>query len=575
MPDPSRPIRRRFLQVGARRVHYVRCGEGSPVVLIHSSPANISLLAKEIERLSADHSVFAFDTPGFGLSDPLPLATMTVADLADAMADTLAAIGMPRCPVFGTHTGAAIALELGVRHPDRVSGLVLDGVPAFTDAECAAYFGDYFRPLPPSNLGGHYAEAWTRFRDQSIWFPWSERVPANLNAYDLGPPHSTHLWVSMFFEAADHYAPAYRAASFYGARAIAAVGELMLPAVFTATESDMLYPHMDRLPPLAADQAIVPIGDSFRQKRDLIADAFARYAVAADPPADRDAIGSTATVARQFVDTGSRQIHVRHAGDRSSPALLLVHDAPGSSEQSASLIAALAERFFVVAPDLPGCGESDAFGKKPTVAMFADDLARLLTTIGVDRAALYGIGFGSSVALAFANAHPGRTVALALQGLLLPDAGERADMRDRYAPPIAIAADGGHWYRTWLMLRDSQVYWPWYDRRRAALRRVDADFAARPLHRWTMDVMRAAATYGDLIRACLDDDAAKALGTANAAVFRIVQSQTPLSVHDDRFAALCPAAPVVDGDAAGLASRLAMTFDHNSHTNRVYSRNRH
>ena len=131
---------------------------------------------------------------------------------------------MPRCPVFGTHTGAAIALELGVRHPDRVSGLVLDGVPAFTDAECAAYFGDYFRAAAgQATWAVIIAEAWTRFRDQSIWFPWSERVPANLNAYDLGPPHEhASLGRSMFFEAADHYAPAYRAASFYGARAIAA-----------------------------------------------------------------------------------------------------------------------------------------------------------------------------------------------------------------------------------------------------------------------------------------------------------------------------------------------------------------
>ena len=143
MTDSAMPIVRRFQQVGDRRVHYFRSGDGPPAVLIHSSPANARLLFKEIERLSRDFTVFAFDTPGFGLSDPLPLTTMTVADLADAMARTLDAIAMPRCPVFGTHTGAAIALELGVRHPERMTVLVLDGVPAFTDAECDAFFGDY------------------------------------------------------------------------------------------------------------------------------------------------------------------------------------------------------------------------------------------------------------------------------------------------------------------------------------------------------------------------------------------------------------------------------------------------
>ena len=247
-------VKRRFLQIGQRRVHYFRAGEGPPAVLVHSSPANARLLLKEMECLAPGHTVFAFDTPGFGLSAPLPGEVLTVADLADALAETLDAIAMPRCPIFGTHTGAAIALELGVRHPERATGLVLDGVPAFTAAECEAYFGTYFQKMLPSDLGGHYAEAWTRFRDQSVWFPWTNRTPANHNPYDLGPAQSTHLWVQMFFEAAEGYVPAYRAASFYGARAVAAAAALTLPAVYCATDTDMLHPHLARLPPMKPGQ---------------------------------------------------------------------------------------------------------------------------------------------------------------------------------------------------------------------------------------------------------------------------------------------------------------------------------
>lgn len=550
-------VRRRFLQVGARRVHYVRAGDGPPVVLIHSSPANVRLLEKEIERLASDFTVFAFDTPGFGLSDPLPLAGMTVADLADAMAETLIAIGMPRCAVFGTHTGAAIALELGVRHPDRVSGLVLDGVPAFTDAECTAYFGDYFRTLPISDLGGHYSEAWTRFRDQSIWFPWSERVPANLNGYDLGPPHSTHLWVSMFFEAAEHYVPAYRAASFYGARAIAAAAELTLPTVFTATETDMLYPHMRRLPPLKAGQAIVAIGNSYERKRALIAETFARYDVDGPAPADPAAIGSSPAIARQFVDGPGGQVHLRHAGDRACPALLLLHDSPGSSEQAEALIARLATRFFVVAPDLPGCGESDAYADPTGIEGFAETAAAVLDTFGIERATVHGIGFGSSVALALAQADPRRVTAVALQGVALPEDEERADLLAHYAPPIEIVADGSHWYRTWLMLRDSKVYWPWYDRRLAALRRVEADFAARPLHRWTMDVMRGGSGYADALQAALRHDAAAAIAALAVPMIRVADPATPLSAHDERLRAISPTALALAAGETGFADALA------------------
>ena len=539
------PPTRRFLQVGDRRVHYFRSGEGPPAVLIHSSPANARLLFKEIERLRRDFTVFAFDTPGFGLSDPLPLATMEVADLADAMAETLAAIGMPRCPVFGTHTGAAIALELGVRHPHRVTGLVLDGVPAFTDAECAAFFGDYFRKLPLSDLGGHYAETWTRFRDQSIWFPWSERIPAHLNPYDLGAPHSTHLWVSMYFEAAEHYAPAYRAASFYGARSLTAAAALKVPAVFTASDTDMLHPHLARLPALKPGQEIFEIGGSEKRKRDLVASTFARYGADGPAPVDPVTIGSSPVVARQFVDGAQGQMHLRYAGDRTRPALLLVHDAPGSSEQAEPLIARLADHFFVVAPDLPGCGESDAFEGVPAVEDFADVLVGVLDTLGIDRATFYGIGVGSSAALAAAVRHPVRIDALAVQGLLLPDVAEREAMRDAYAPPIPIEPDGAHWYRTWLMLRDMRVYWPWYDRRLAALRRVPEDFAARPLHRWTMDVMRARESYAHPVHAALDQDAAAALAAVTVPVLHVIDPLTPLSAHDDRVDTARGGLPVV------------------------------
>ncbi len=552
--------RRRFLQVGRRRVHYVRAGDGPPVVLIHSSPANVRLLAKEIERLSRDFTVFAFDTPGFGLSDPLPLAEMEVSDLADAMAETLAAIDMPRCPVFGTHTGAAIALELGVRHPDRVTGLVLDGVPAFTEAECRAFFADYFRVLPLSDLGGHYGDAWTRFRDQAIWFPWCERVPENLNDYDLSPPHSTDLWVSMFFEAAEHYAPAYRAASFYGGRAITAARALTVPATYTAAATDMLHPHLDRLPPMRPGQAIIDIGNSFERKRELIAERFA--ALGADEPAPDDGveIGSAAVIARHFVDGSAGPLHLRVRGDRDAPALVLLHDAPGSSEQSEALIEALGRRFFVIAPDLPGHGESEAFAEAPTIETFADEIALLLDRIGIDTAGLYGIGFGSSAAIAFAERHPSRTEGLALQGVALPTPAERMELLESYAPPIAIEADGGHWYRTWLMLRDSQIYWPWYDRRRSALRRVEADFSARPLHRWTMDVMRGRESYAHLIHAALRQDAEAILARMGRPLVRITGSATPLAAHDARLRALRPSAATLEADRPDLPDRLGEVF---------------
>ncbi len=532
------------------------------MVLLHSSPANAWFLRPEIERLAGDYTVFAFDTPGFGLSEPLHLKTMIVADLADALADTLQAFAMPPCPMFGSHSGAAIALEFGTRHPERVTGLVLDGVPAFTAEECAALFADYFRKLPVSELGGHYAAAWTRFRDQNIWFPWSHRRPDNLNAYDLGAPESTHLWVSMYFDAADTYTPAYYATSHYGARAIEAAGELTLPAIYTATETDMLFPHMDRLPPTKTGQNIRRIGTSHEAKRDLIAEGFAQFGSPHTPPKDRDEIGSSTVVQRQFIDSEKgRQIHLRYAGSRASPALLLLHDSPGSAAQCGALIAALSAHWFVIAPDMPGAGESDPLPDAPTMADFVRALDTLLGDFKLETATAYGLGFGASLTVALAERSK-RVGHLVLQGILLPTEDERRILAANYTPSISIEPDGAHWYRTWLMLRDSRVWWPWFDRRKAAQRRVPASFDADDLHRWTVDVMRRCESYGDLIQAALGHDLEAALAPLAGRITRVVDPLTPLSAYDDRAAALLPQAPTFDAqsDLSAFSQALAASL---------------
>jgi pimeloyl-ACP methyl ester carboxylesterase len=551
-------IRRRFLQVGERRVHYLRAGDGPPAVLVHSSPANAWFLMPEIERLSADYTVFAFDTPGFGLSEPLPLQEMIVADLADALAETLSAIDMPPCPMFGTHSGAAIALEFAVRHPERVTGLVLDGVPAFTQEECAALFGDYFRKLPVSDLGGHYAAAWTRFRDQTVWFPWSHRRPENLNGYDLSGPESTHLWVSMYFDAAETYTPAYYATSHYGARAIEAAAELTLPAIYTATDTDMLFPHLARLPPLKDGQSIRLVGTSYELKRELIAEGFTRFGARGEAPPDRDGIGSGSQVKRQFIEgDNGRQIHLRYAGDRVSPALLLLHDAPGSTAQLEPLIEALGRHWFVIAPDLPGSGESDPRPGTPSIADFAAEAERLLAQLGIATIDVYGIGFGSSVAaeLALSTA---RVSSLSLQGLLLPDQEERQALAANYTPPISVEPDGAHWYRTWLMLRDSRIWWPWFDRRLATQRRTPASFDGDELHRWTTDVMRRRGSYHHLIQAALAHDLAGALAQLKPPVIQLINPITTLSVFDGCVSQRLPNAGSLDvgADLAGHAAEL-------------------
>jgi pimeloyl-ACP methyl ester carboxylesterase len=490
-----------------------------------------------IEHLSPNFTCFAFDIPGLGLSHALPIWELKLSDLANAIAKCMRLISMPPCPIYGRHTGAAIALELAVGHPALVTGVVLDGLSAFTEAECASIFKGYFPPMPVDELGGHFAQTWTRFRDHLIWFPWFRRLPENLNGYDLAPAVRVQNLAMMYFHGAKSYQPVYRAALSHGRRALVAVSQLTKPATFMALETDMLYSHLARLPKLRKTQVIRPIGQSIDRKHELIAESFSHFGATATAPVTNGVIGTTATVECQFIDVvwgkTTAQLHVRYAGNCLSPPLVLLHDAPGSALFLEPLILILSSHYFVCAPDLPGCGESASLpGETHEMLDFAEVVVDLCTKIGMTRPVLYGIGFGSSVAIALATTWPANFSGLVLRGVLLPDSEQNSHMRQHFAPEIKLENDGSHWYRTWQMLRDSQIYWPWYDQRHQSQRRVSCDFSAERLHDWTFDLMKQPAGYRHIIHGALNYDASAELARIEVPLLICIDSSTPLSAFD-------------------------------------------
>ena len=120
---------------GRRKVGYRRFGDGPPVVLLHASPRSAVAVLPLGEALAGRFTVFAFDTPGFGWSDPLRIARPDAADFGDALIAAFDALGLDRVPVYGTHTGAAIAVAAAGHHPARVSAVALDGYGMFTPAK--------------------------------------------------------------------------------------------------------------------------------------------------------------------------------------------------------------------------------------------------------------------------------------------------------------------------------------------------------------------------------------------------------------------------------------------------------
>jgi pimeloyl-ACP methyl ester carboxylesterase len=108
-------------------------------------------------------------------------------------------------------------------------------------------------------------------------------------------------------------------------------------------------------------------------------------------------------------------IFYREAGSRDAPKLLLLHGFPTSSHMFRDLIPLLADRFHIVAPDLPGFGLSDLPGPGLTFDRIAQTIGRFTEVIGFDRYALYVFDYGAPTGFRLAVKHPERVTAIITQ----------------------------------------------------------------------------------------------------------------------------------------------------------------
>jgi pimeloyl-ACP methyl ester carboxylesterase len=126
---------------------------------------------------------------------------------------------------------------------------------------------------------------------------------------------------------------------------------------------------------------------------------------------------STATAYRT-VDVDGLSIFYREAGQPSAPTLLLLHGFPTAGHMFRDLIPELVDRFHIVAPDLPGFGQS-AMPPRTDYAYNFDTIAktidRFTEVIGLTRFALYVFDYGAPVGLHIATRHPERVTAIVTQ----------------------------------------------------------------------------------------------------------------------------------------------------------------
>lgn len=248
-------IRRGFIDAGAGQIHYRQAGAARTgqraLVMLHSNPVSSRSLEPLMARLAAGRLVVAPDTPGLGDSTPLAMAAPEIPDFARPVAAAIDGLGLGMIDLYGSHTGANMALELALQMPDRVGRLILDGIALYSPEERSDLLANYAVEMKPDLSGSYLLQAWHFMRDQSVFWPWFHRTADHLRQVGLPDARGLHADVLDVLKALETYHLAYRASFSYDKEE--RLPKLTVPTLIATSRADIFYSTQDRVAALVPD----------------------------------------------------------------------------------------------------------------------------------------------------------------------------------------------------------------------------------------------------------------------------------------------------------------------------------
>jgi len=276
-------IDRGFVRIKEGLVHYRSCGErrsngGAPLYMIHASPSSSINLVPLMSEFGKSRKVYAPDTLGFGDSAPPTQDVPNADDYADSVARVMDQLKLDKVDMYGSHTGAHIACEFAIAHPDRVRRLAFDGIGIFSPEDKKDFLENYAPEIQPDEFGRQFTWAWHFVRDQVMHFPYFRRTPDFRRPDEAMPSaEALHTVVVEVLKGLTTYHKGYRAAFRHPDRERLPL--LTVPTLCAAGEDDPLKTGVDEAASLVpgSTKAILPnekTSENLQAKAQAFSDFF-------------------------------------------------------------------------------------------------------------------------------------------------------------------------------------------------------------------------------------------------------------------------------------------------------------
>ena len=415
-------------------LHYRVAGSGPPLFALHPSPLDSAFMAPLMGRLASRATVIAPDTPGFGDSDPLPGPIDDLSPCVRAMMALRQALGLERVGVYGSATGAQIAVEWAKTEPQALSGVMLDNAAAFGDTERRRILEGYLPDVTPSPDGSHLARAWLAAHDGTLFFPWQEPSTENRISPEPAPAAAMQVTALGYLRAGPGYASIYRAA--FRNERVERLAPVAIPLVMLRWQGSILARWTGRLDTRAwgANVSMAHCGPSLEDRWTCLDRNLERIL-----PANSMRAGDLCldTGRLRYVNSSFGQIRYRcRAGAKHNRLLLPQPGATGASLPNSDRHPAS------VVVDLPGHGGS-ALPEPLTFDHCVEAVRRVVAASGATAPVIAGVGTSGVLAQAVAATDANWVHAEA-------GAPEFAGL----PPDLTPERSGAHLFRAWHWLRE-------------------------------------------------------------------------------------------------------------------------